>query len=193
MLTAKRFFFVLVFLTLLAAGSIAGAFVWGKGQLRSNAENVSQLIAQRDAQRENIITLQQADQQIEQLEEINNLLDRLLPKEKDQETLVADIIYTATAEAGIPFSKVGAFSFSGSGDPSELSGTEKLTDIQNVLAYPFNMQINSISYDTFLKLLDEIETNGRIIQVKQVQIAPSKDEPGELSSVSLSLEAYVKP
>ena len=192
-LKAKQFYFILIAGTVLSISAIAGAFVWGKGQLKTNSENVSKLIAERDAQRDNIITLQQADQQIEELEEVNILLDRLLPREKNQETLILDIIYTATSEAGIPFSNIGSFSFSGSGDPGALSGTEPVQGVASVYAYPFNLQITDIQYDTLLKLLREIETNGRIIQVSTIQITPSKEDAGLLTAVSLSMEAYLKP
>lgn len=190
---AKQFYMLLAFGIVLSFAGIIGAFYWGKGQLEQNQSEISQLIGERDAQRDNIIILQQADQQYDEIESVNNLLDTLVPKEKNQETLILDIIYTATSEAGIPFDNITAFSFSGSGDPDELSGTEKLTDIQNVYAYPFNLQITEITYNTLIKLLQEIENNGRIVQVSSIQIAPDKDSPGVLSSISLSMEAYVKP
>ena len=190
---AKQFYFVLLSLLILSAGGIIGAFVWGKGQLKTDASNVSNLLAERDAQRDIIIALQQAEARTDEVASINKTLDRLLPKQKDQETLVLDIIYTATAQSGIPASNISSFAFSGSGDPDALSGTEPLKDIPGVLGYPFNVEIKNISYDTLIKLLNEIETNGRIIQVDNLQISPNKTDPGLLTSVSLSLKAYVKP
>ncbi len=190
---AKQFYFVLIALLFLSAGGIVGAFIWGKGQLETNASSVSNLLAERDAQREVIITLQQAEARTDEIESINKLLDRLLPKQKNQESLVLDIIYTATAEASIPVSSIASFSFSGSGDPDALSGTDPLKEIPGVLEYPFNIEVKDISYDTLLRLLNEIETNGRIIQVDNLQISPNKVDPGLLTSVSLSLKAYVKP
>jgi len=190
---AKQFYFILLALLILSAGGIIGAFVWGKGQLKTNASNVSNLLAERDAQRDIVISLQQAEARADEVENINKILDRLLPKAKNQETLVLDIIYTATAQSGIPVSSISSFAFSGSGDPDALSGTEPLKDIPGVLEYPFNIEIKDISYTTLIKLLNEIETNGRIIQVDNLQISPNKTDPGLLTSVSLSLKAYVKP
>ena len=190
---AKQFYFVLIALLILSAGGIVGAFIWGKGQLQTNASNVSDLLAERDAQRDVIITLQQAESRTVEIENINKLLDKLLPKEKKQESLVLDIIYTATAESNIPVSSISSFAFSGGGDPDALSGTDPLKEIPGVLEYPFSLEIKDISYETLLKLLNEIETNGRIIQVDNIQISPNKTDPGLLTSVSLSLKAYVKP
>jgi Tfp pilus assembly protein PilO len=192
-MNAKKLYYILIVLILLSTGAIFGAFYWGKGQLEQNATTVSDLIAEKDAQNENIIILQQAESRSEQVDEVNTLLDRLLPPTKDQETLVLDIIYTATAESGIPLESITAFSFSGSGDPDALSGTAPYKEIAGVLEYPFRVDLKDISYDAFLKLLEEIESNGRIIQVATVQITPDKEAAGKLSSVSLSMKAYVKP
>jgi Tfp pilus assembly protein PilO len=190
---AKQFYFVLIALLILSIAGIVGAFVWGKGQLKTSSMNASNLIAERDAQRDVIITLQQAEARSKEVENINALLDRLLPTEKNQEALVLDIIYTATAEASIPISNISSFSFSGGGDPDALSGTETYKEVPGVLAYPFNVELKDISYPALLTLLNEIETNSRIVHVDNLTISPNKNDPGLLSSVNLSLKAYVKP
>jgi Tfp pilus assembly protein PilO len=189
---AKQLYFLLIALMIVAIGAIIGTFVWGKGQLETSALNLSNLIAERDAQRENIIFLQQAEVQSEEITQVNQLLDRLLPTEKNQETLVLDVIYTASAEAGIPTSSIVTFSFSGADDPDELSGTRPYKEVAGVLEYPFNLELQNISYEALLKLLSEIENNGRIVQIDTVQISPSKTDAGFLSSVSLTMKAYVK-
>lgn len=190
---AKQFYFVLIAMIILSAAGIVGAFIWGKGQLQTNAYELSDLLAERDAQRDNIILLQQAEVQSQDIEEVTALLDRLLPKEKEQETLILDIIYTATAEAGIPVSKITTFSFSGGDVPDALSGTRPYKEVSGVLEYPFSISLTEISYEAFIKLLAEVETNGRIIQIDNVQISPSKSDPGLLSSVNLSMKAFLKP
>jgi Tfp pilus assembly protein PilO len=190
---AKQFYFLLLGMLMLSVAGIVGSFIWGKNQLKSNAISVSEQLAERDAQRDNIILLQQAESQIKDIDEVNELLDRLLPTQKNQETLILDIIYTATAESGIALSNISTFSFGGSGDPDALSGTAPNKEVSGVLEYPFSLNLQNINYDVLLKFLKEIETNGRIIQVDNVQINPSKKDPGLLTSVSLSLKAYLKP
>jgi len=190
---AKQLYFILITLIILSAGGIIAAFLWGKGQLEANSESVSLLLAERDAQRENIIILQKAEVQSQEVDEVNALLNRLLPLEKNQETLILDVIYIATSESGIPLSSIATFSFSGAGDPDALSGTKPYKEITGVLEYPFNLELKDITYDSLLKLLTEIEQNGRIVQVDTVQITPSKLAAGLLNSVSLSMKAYVKP
>jgi Tfp pilus assembly protein PilO len=193
MMKARHFYIVLLTLIIISVAGIVGAFLWGKGQLESNADSVSLLLAERDAQRENIILLQKAEAQSGEIDEVNELLDKLLPATKNQETLILDVIYTATSEAGIPLSNIVTFSFSGGGNPDALSGTQPYKEIPGVLEYPFNLEIKDIPYETLLVLLTEIEQNGRIVQIDTVQITPSKADPGLLSSVGLTMKAYVKP
>lgn len=192
-MNAKKLYYILVALIILSTLAIFGAYSWGKNQLEQSSITVSELIAERDAQQENIIILQKAETESEELAEVELLLDRLLPREKNQETLVLDIIYTATAESGIPLSSIASFAFSGGGDPDALSGTLPNKEVAGVLEYPFTLELKDITYDSLLKLLQEVETNGRIIQVSTVQISPDKTSAGLLTSVSLSMKAYVKP
>jgi Tfp pilus assembly protein PilO len=190
---ARKLYYTLIALIILSSIAIFGAFSWGKDQLEQNSSSVSELIAERDAQQENIIILQKAETESQEVEEVNQLLERLLPTEKNQETLVLDIIYTATAESGIPLSSIATFAFNGAGDPDALSGTLPNKEVPGVLEYPFTLELKDITYDALLQLLQEIETNGRIIQVSTVQINPDKTNISLLSSVSLSMKAYVKP
>jgi Tfp pilus assembly protein PilO len=176
----------------MSIGSIIGAYYWGNNQLKAKASSISDLIADRDITQEKIINLQKAQKSSEDLDSVTQLLDNLLPKTKQQEELIADVIYTATAESGIPFSQVSSFSFSGSSEPDSLSGTVLSKEFPGVYEYPFTLQINSIPYATLLTLLREIETNGRIVQVENIQISPDSDNPNVLT-VSLSTKAYVKP
>ena len=171
---------------------IVGAYYWGDKQLQQKASDISNLLADRDVSQEKIIELKNAKQDANDIVEVNNLIDVLLPAKKEQEKLIADIIYTATAEAGIPFTKVISFSFSGGNEPNDLSGTVASKDNPGVYEYPFLLQIKDISYATLLKLLVEIENNGRIVQVDNIQIAPDATDPDSLE-VSLNTKAYLKP
>lgn len=188
----KQFFYTLLVLLVISFGGIIGAYYWGNMQLQAKASTISDLIADRDIAQEKIISLQQARSEAEDLESVTALLDKLLPKTKNQEVLIADVIYTATAESSIPFSNVSSFSFSGSNEPDSLSGTVLSKANPGVYEYPFTLQINKISYETLIRLLKEIETNGRIVQVENIQISPDASNP-DLLTINLSTKAYLKP
>ncbi len=194
-MSSKRFFYIMSVLMLGSILSIVFAYSWGNDRLQAKSSEISDLIAERDLGQEKIVKLQQAQKDSAELGSINALLDDLLPKEKNQEELIADIIFTATSEAGIPAAQVPSFSFSGSSEPDDLSGTTLSTEVTGVYEYPFTLQIDRITYNTLLDLLVEIENNGRIIQVDNITISPNEDEDTNttLLSVNLSMKAYLKP
>lgn len=192
-MTPKRFFIImLAVLVLSAVGSVAG-FYWADQQLKVKAGMVSQLLADRDAQSDKIDKLQTANNSVQNADALNNLINTLLPKQKNQDNLVANIVYTATKQAGVSADQITNISFTGTGAPSSLSGTTLSKDVQGVYVYPFTLQVKDVSYDTMLKLFSAFETNKRIIQADQVQISPDKSKIGYISSVTISLKTFVQP
>ncbi len=183
---------MLVVLGLVSLASIGG-FVLADKQLKTRATTVSSLIAERDAQSDKIDKLKASKNSVQDAQKLNDLINALLPTQKKQENLVADIIYTATNQAGISASQIVNISFSGTGIPDTLSGTSASKDIKGVYVYPFTLQLKDISYTTMLKLFTELEKNKRIIQADQVQISPDKAKTGYLSNVSLALKTFVQP
>lgn len=189
----KQFFYVMIAVTILSFGGIAGAFYWGDTQLKNKADTVSNLKTDYDIVQAKLAALSKAKQSTSLSTNAESLLDTLLPKEKQQEKLVVDILYTATAEAGIPQANIGALTFAGDGETSDLSGTEQSKDVPGVYTYPFSISVQEISFDQLLLFLKEIENNGRLVQVEDLQITPNKIAPGQISTVSLSLVAFLKP
>lgn len=192
-MNAKRFFFVMLALILLATAGSGAGYYWIEGKLKVRAARVSDLLAERDAQADKINKLQTSKNSLQDGTKITTLINALLPKQKSQDNLVADIIYTVTQQAGIAPNQITSISFSGNGTPDSLSGTTPLKDVQGVYAYPFNLQLKDISYDTMLRLFSEIEKNKRIIQADQVSITPDKSRQGYITSIALSLKTFVQP
>jgi len=192
-MSPKRFFIImLVILGLTIVGGGAG-FYWADGKLKAKARSVSELLADRDVQSDKIDKLRTSKNSVQNAKELNDLINSLLPTQKQQDNLVANIIYTATTQAGISAAQITNISFNGTGSPDLLSGTTLSKDIQGIYVYPFTLQLKDISYDTMLRLFSSFEHNQRIIQADQVQIAPDKSKAGYISSVSLSLKTFVQP
>lgn len=189
-MTAKKFYFILIGLIVLSFAAVAGVYFLGSGKLEEESKSVAVLKAERDVSQEAIVKLKKAKTDSKDIDEVVGILDRLLPREKQQDKLIADVIYTATAEAGISFNKIISFSFEGGSEPDSLSGTNPSKENPGVFEYPFNLTINDISYETLLNLLKEIETNGRIIQVDNIGI--SSNDLNSNVNVQLSMKAYVK-
>ena len=190
---AKQFYYIMIAITVLSFGGIVGAFYWGEQKLQAKAQSLSELKTDNDIAQEKIIALNKAKKSAEIATTAETLLNKLLPAEKEQEKLVADVIYTASAEAGVPLDSIGALTFTDNGEPSALSGTEQSKDIPGVYVYPFTLSVSDISYDTLLLLLQEIENNGRLVQIDNIQISPDKETPGQITTVNLSMKAFLKP
>lgn len=189
----KYFFYIMIAVIVLSFGGIIGAFYWGNKQLVNKGVVLSELRTDSDIAQSKIVALNKAQKSSELSETAEKLLSTLLPNQKQQEKLVADILYTASTEAGIPIENIGSINFTGGGEPSDLSGTEQSNEVPGVYTYPFSISVANISYDTLLLLLKEIENNGRLVQVDSLQISPDKLKIGQISDVSLSLKAFLKP
>jgi len=189
----KRFFLVMLAVFVLSIGASVAGFYWADQQLNAKARTVSELLADRDAQADKIFKLESSKNSEEDAKQLNELINSLLPKQKDQDNLVANIIYTATRTAGISASQVTNISFSNAAAPGALSGTIQSKDVQGVYVYPFTLQLRDISYATMLKLFSSFESNQRIIQADQVQITPDKANNGKITALSLSLKTFVQP
>lgn len=190
---AKQFFYVMIATTALSFCGIIGAFYWGNHQLSAKAATIANLQADSDIAQEKIIAIKNTKKSSGYVEESEKLLNTLLPTKKEQEKLIADVMFTASAEAGIPLKNIGALNFTSNENPSDLSGTIQYKDVAGVYSYPFTMSVEKISYETLLKLLTEIEQNGRLVQIANLEISPDKATPGQLASVNLTLNAFLKP
>jgi len=192
-MSPRRFFMIMLgILGISIAVSVAG-FLWADGQLQKKSLTVSQLLAERDAQSDKIDKLKASKNSVQDGGKLNELINSLLPQQKQQENLVVDIIYTTTKQAGISAQQITNITFNSTGKPDGLSGTTVSKDVQGVYVYPFSIQLKDVSFDTLIRLFSELEKNKRIIQADQVQIAPDKTRAGYLSSVSLSLKTFVQP
>lgn len=192
-MSPRKFFMIMLgVLGISVAVSVAG-FLWADGQLLKKSTTVSQLLAERDAQSDKIDKLKTSKNSVQDAAKLNELINALLPKQKQQENLVVDIIYTATKQAGIVTTQITNISFNTTGAPDGLSGTTLSKEVQGVYVYPFSIQLKDISFDTLIRLFSELEKNKRIIQADQVQITPDKTRAGYLNNVSLSLKTFVQP
>jgi hypothetical protein len=86
--SAKKFFFVMLGVFVIAiAGSVAG-IVLGDKMLKARSVTVADLIAERDAQSDVISKLKSSSASASDIEELNSLVASVLPEEKKQEDLI---------------------------------------------------------------------------------------------------------
>jgi Tfp pilus assembly protein PilO len=99
----------------------------------AKAATIANLQSDTDVAQEKIIAIKNTKKNADYVEEAEKLLNALLPTKKEQEKLIADVMFTASAEAGIPLQNIGALNFNSNENPSDLSGTEQFKDVAGVL------------------------------------------------------------
>lgn len=193
-ITTKQYYYVFIALATLGFLSIIAALYLGNATLADANNKTSVMLAERDVARDKLSRLTTVAAQVKESEEVEETVTSIIPKSKEQQTLVAEIIYKATSEAQINSSQISSFNFSGSDSDSlsDLSGTTPLTSPAGVYEYPFSVAVADISYSQLLKLFNEIESNQRLIQISTVNITPSAANPGSLD-INLVMKAYVQP
>ena len=193
MLQPKRFFILMCFVVVLAlAGSVAGFILIDK-QLKHKSQVVSTLIADRDVQEFTNKKLLEAKKSAQDVGSLSTLIATALPKQKKQESVVADILAIANASKNMNSTSINNINFNGNGSPDSLSGASVNKDIPGVYTYPFNIVVKTINYPTLIDFLARIEVNKRIMQVDQIQIIPKKDGSNTLDQVNLSLKTFIQP
>ena len=189
----KRFYMIMLCILVVTTGGGGAAIYWADSVLKAKAHTVSELLADRDIQTDKIDKLRNSKKSVQNAKSASDLINRLLPNAKKQDNLVANIIYTATSQAGVPADQISSISFNSTGTPTTLSGTTVSKDIKGIYVYPFTLQLKDIPYTTMIKLFAAFESNQRIIQADQVTLNPDPAHPGMLASATLSLKTFVQP
>ncbi len=192
-MNAKKFFLVMVAMVILSIGAAFGAIYYGDKFLSVKSQDLARSIAERDAQTDVISRIKSSASTSKNLDDLRTLVGQVLPNEKRQGDLVADFLYTASTQAGIPTGNITNISFSSGATPDTLSGAVKSKAISDVYEYPFTIQMKDIPYNKLLGFFTELEKNKRIISIDNLQLTPNSKDPNILNSVTLSLKTYIKP
>lgn len=192
-MNAKRFSIIMTLLIVLSIGSAIGTIYYGTRLVSKKSVELSDKLAERDAQTDVIQRIKSSSSNSKDLEQLKKLVSEVLPTDKKQGELIADFLYTASSESGLPASAISSISFSGNASPDALSGAIKSKNVPEVYEYPFTIQMKSIPYTKLLDFLGQIEKNKRIITVDNLQLTPSVVDPNVVDTISLSLKTYIKP
>lgn len=185
-----------VFLAMLAALTIVvaiggGVFYMIDGQLAAKAEEINTLKADVDILDQKIQFSQGAAQELEKYRDIESLLNDVLPPEKIQNDIVAEILdisgrnNASVNNISFPSTDTGAPDFS-------KSQTLPVDGVPGVLAVEIRLELEA-NFTNTLSLLDDFEKNQRKIQVASVNITPILNEDGSPTgnfSLNISINAY---
>ncbi len=140
----------------------------------------------------------QARQYLEEYAELNEVMQKVLPKSKDQAQAVSEL-YKIGDETGIKIASV-QFPSSSLGQKSTNSSTvtqaKAVDGMPGVLGIDVSLSLEpasglSISYDNMISFLQKVELNRRNMQIKQITVNADIVNGGVTFSAIITI--FVKP
>lgn len=220
MINAKRLSYVLGALLFLQAVGMISLAVFANSWLTSKSENIVTLkldTALLEAKQE---VNQQALVDLDKYEATRVLLEKIVPKSKDQAKTIGEL-QTIAEETGVtigtmtfPASElgnsttnvavVGTSLSAAASNTNAVSQAKPVSNIPGLLGIEVSLsQIDKkgqpsgtgTSYKQLIAFLEAVEKNRRTMQIKTLQVLPIKSSTGSISgySLTLTMNIFVKP
>lgn len=173
----------------LVVGAVVVIYV-GNAKLTSVAHDTAKLKAEVEASNKQIATYQVTKAKVESLGYVNELANKVLPPEKEQSAIVAEISQFALRSdlsvKGITFVTT--------------ANTAPTTAQKKNLAIPKGVEVVPISitfvegsqYQNVLDFLQTAENNQRKMQVTSVTLKPDSTDANYLAGVTIEMNLYAK-
>jgi len=202
---AKRFFYLLLGCLVIIILLIIGGVYMGTVLMKRSSVKLIQIKLNNighDITEQNFL---QARKQLDKYRPVGEILQKILPKQKDQALAVKEL-YKISDETGVQIhsiqfpnstlgQKAGSTGQSGTGGAtanSTLTQAKAVEGMPGVMGIDINLSIkNSVSYDNLINFLQKIELNRRSMQVKSITIG--RDSKNEGITANLIITIFVKP
>lgn len=183
-MSPKKFFVVLLGVTLAILAAGGAGYYWARTQLTAESSALAAQLATQQADDQKISSLQHLQYQYNQeIVPILPLIDEALPRDKKQTEILAQLQNIA-AQTGL---QIGSISMPPpTGLPSSVSQTVKAG---NVLALPISFQITG-SYNQLQSFTEKVETLNRFTNITDLAVAKNNTGP---ITYTMSVNAYIKP
>ncbi len=215
-MNSKRVFFLMLGVCALLAIGVVGVLFAGDKMLKQQASKLVELKLEDKLLDEQQAALTQANQDIQQYEELEQVTKTVVPQDKDQARAVREIVNLAK-EAGISISTISFPSSSlgtkpAQAKPAEEGGGEAkattpvistVTQAKPVDGVPgvygLEMTITpdaekKVTYYQLLRFLEKLENNRRTAQVTSVKITPvTANASSPYITFTLTINIFVKP
>lgn len=209
-MTSKRYFYVLLVILILFLASIFGATVGGNMILEKQSAKLAALKMEDESIEQQQTALLQAKKDVERFSEIEKITRSVVPQDKDQAKTVREIVkiagdnYVPIKSISFETSTLGEAKPAGPGSAAPAAGStaapkpptvSQVKPVEGIPGvYSLEIQVGSagkVSYQNFLKFLENLEKNRRTAHVSGINLEPSED--GRTLEFNLTLNAYVKP
>jgi hypothetical protein len=211
-MNAQKVYFGMIGTLAILSGLVIGVLVIGNSMIESKGSELVELKLESHLLEEQQVALTQANRDIEEYEELENISKAIVPQDKDQARTVREIVKIAE-ESGVSFSNI-TFPTSNLGaakpqartndsEDSEPSGTptlstppvsqvEPVSGIPGVFEMSITIQSDStrpISYTNLMNFLSRLEQNRRTAQVASINITPSNNNVNFV----ININVFIKP
>ncbi len=220
MINPKRLFYLLIAtLFILCAGSVA-LTVYTNIWLSKKADGLVALKLDTIGLEEKRNVNQQAAKYLKENASTRDLLDKVVPKSKDQANAIGELL-KISEEIGVtintmtfPASELGknttGKTVAGTTPSAAATNANAITQAKPVVNIPGLLGIevslsqidrrggasgSGVTYKQLLGFLEAVEKNRRTMQIKTLQVSPLKTATGSISgySLTLTMNIFVKP
>jgi hypothetical protein len=208
---AKKFYYVLIGILTLLVITVGGSVYVGTSLMKKSSDKLVKIKLDNigyDAEEQ---TYLQARKDLDKYASLNETMQKILPKSKDQAKAVKEL-YQLGDETNIvidniqfPTSTLGQKSTTATNPATSSPGgtsSKSLTQAKSVEGMPGVMGIDlsvslqpasgtTISYDNMIKFLQKVENNRRSMQIKDITVNADTKSGGV--TFDLTLTIFVKP
>jgi hypothetical protein len=207
-MNAKKFYFTMIALLcvlIIGAGAMiyfGSSFMKKKSNSLVNAKLDSYTTEQKEK------TYLQARKDLEKNKDLNDLVAKILPKDKDQAKAVSEL-YKIAAESNItidkiqfPSSTLGQKAVVATGStasstpapaaPIPVTQSKAVDGLKSVMGIDIDIYSGkSMKYNDMISFLQKIELNRRSMQVKKITVTPDLEK--NVLSFNVTVTTFVKP
>lgn len=213
MMNSKRVFYIMIGVCILCALAVAGVVVMGNSLLKEQAQKLVELKLEDKLLDEQQAALSQANKDIQEYEELEQIAKTVVPQDKDQAKAVREIVSLAK-ESGISISTVSFPSSNLGTSPVQVKASDEnaqkatpvispVTQAKPVEGVPgvYSLEMiitpnaeDNTTYYQLLRFLDKLESNRRTAQVTSVKVTPvTSDAVSPYITFTLTLNIFLKP
>ena len=208
-MTAKRLYFTMIGLLLVFIVAAGAMIYFGTSFMKKSSTSLVNAKLDNYAADEQEKGFVQAKKDLEKYKDLSALVDKILPKDKDQARAVTEL-YKMASESGVTIDRI-QFPSSTLGQKAATTTPSSATDatkpaatsttvtqakavdgLKSVLGIDIEISSGkSLKYDDMIKFLQKIESNRRSMQVKKIVVHPDLEK--NVLSFEVTVTTFVKP
>ena len=188
-MTPQRIHQLLRSLLILLIGATFLGLYAANQKLTNIAEQTAKLKAETVINQQQLSIYQKTKAQVDSLNYVSDLANKVLPADKDQSAIVAEVSEFAL-RSGLTISQIN---FTDGTKPTTGGTKNSLVIPKGVTVVPITVQLQSgAKYDNLLTFLKTIEDNRRKSQVTNITLTPDSKDRSRLSQVTIAFNLYTQ-